>query len=103
MEYVNHPNHYNLDGRRECIVELEEDYGCSITRLFCATNAYKYLYRAGNKSNNSKEQDLAKAQWYMEYYFDLVEKEQAPLELPILDVEVNLVRKLVEMIDEVKK
>lgn len=64
MELVNHPSHYNIEGRKECIEELAENYGETIARIFCLTNAYKYLYRAGYKEGNTKEQDIAKAKWY---------------------------------------
>ena len=63
-ENVNHPTHYNLPGRKECIKEMEEKYGTLITATFCLTNAYKYIYRAGNKENSSKKQDIQKAIWY---------------------------------------
>mgnify|MGYP002861101768 CR=1 FL=1 len=64
---INHPSHYNVVGRKECIVEIQEKYGIEILITFCLTNAYKYLYRAGNKENNSYEQDIQKAQWYFDY------------------------------------
>ena len=64
---VNHPAHYNVAGKRECIVAMREDYGEIVTAIFCLTNAYKYLYRAGMKDGNSQEQDIAKAKWYYDY------------------------------------
>lgn len=67
VEQVNHPDHYNIPGKRECIEAMKEDYGELITTIFCLTNAYKYLYRAGNKKGNSKEQDISKAKWYYDY------------------------------------
>ena len=67
MEYVNHPKHYNVDGRKECIVEIEEKYGKYILVVFCLTNAYKYLYRAGLKPDNPEQQDLDKARFYFNY------------------------------------
>ena len=67
MSNVNHPTHYNLPGRKECIVEMEELFGLEATATFCLMNAYKYLYRAGNKVHNSKEQDVDKAMWYFEW------------------------------------
>lgn len=69
MEMVNHPNHYNLEGKKECIEQMREDYGETITAIFCLTNAYKYLYRAGHK--NDKKQDIAKAKWYLDYFKDI--------------------------------
>ena len=66
-EMVSHPSHYNKAGRKECIVEMEEKYGIPITIVFALSNAYKYLYRAGSKANNSFEQDNKKAMWYFDY------------------------------------
>ncbi len=74
-ENVNHPKHYQQKGRKECIVEMEELYGTYITAVFCLTNAYKYLYRAGNKAGNTKEQDMQKALWY----YTWVKNKQMPL------------------------
>lgn len=51
-EQVNHPSHYSKAGRKECIVEMEELYGAEVTVVFCLTNSYKYLYRAGDKFGN---------------------------------------------------
>lgn len=73
-EMVSHPSHYNKDGRKECIVEMEEKYGAEATAVFCLTNAYKYLYRAGDKIDNPMEQDKNKAQWYFNYTNKLIRK-----------------------------
>lgn len=62
-DQVNHPAHYNVPGRKECIEEMIEIYGPSAVYMFCTLNAYKYNYRAGHKDN--KEQDEAKAVWYI--------------------------------------
>ena len=69
-EQVNHPAHYNIEGRKECIVEMEEKYGAYTTAVFCLMNAYKYLYRAGTKDDNSEEQDIAKAKWYFDWVYN---------------------------------
>lgn len=73
-EQVNHPSHYAKAGRKECIVEMEEKYGAEYTVIFCLTNAYKYLYRAGDKADNPMEQDRNKAQWYFDYANKLIAK-----------------------------
>ena len=73
-EMVNHPSHYQQAGRKECIVEMLENYGAETTAIFCLTNAYKYLYREGEKEYNPKEQDRRKAQWYFEYANKLIDK-----------------------------
>lgn len=74
VEQVNHPSHYQKAGRKECIVEMEEKYGIPATIGFCLMNAYKYLYRAGDKADNSCEQDRRKAEWYFDYANKLLEK-----------------------------
>ena len=68
---VDHPTHYTKPGRKECIVEMRERYGSYITAIFCLTNAYKYLYRAGEKAHNPEQQDLDKAKWYFNYAKEL--------------------------------
>lgn len=73
-EMVVHPSHYNKDGRKECIVEMEEKYGAEATAVFCLTNAYKYLYRAGDKIDNPMEQDRNKAKFYFDYTNKLIAK-----------------------------
>ena len=79
-EHINHPIHYNIEGRKECIVEMLEKYGFHAVANFALLNSYKYLFRAGLKDGNSAEQDVKKAQWY----FDWVTNKSA--ELRILEV-----------------
>lgn len=64
---VCHPSHYSQDGRRECIEEMRVVFGDEAVREWCILTAYKYMYRAGNKSGNSEEQDKAKMAWYLDY------------------------------------
>lgn len=64
---VDHPKHYNQEGRMECIREMEIMFGQHDVDVFCKLNAYKYLYRAGEKEGEAKEKDMAKAQWYLNY------------------------------------
>ena len=66
-EQVNHPTHYSQYGRRECIEEMRVVFGDEAVREWCILTAYKYMYRAGNKSGNSEEQDKAKMAWYLDY------------------------------------
>lgn len=73
-EMVSHPLHYLKDGRKECIVEMEEKYGAEVTAVFCLTSAYKYIYRAGDKVGNPAEQDLGKARFYFNYTNKLIAK-----------------------------
>ncbi len=72
-EQVNHPAHYQKNGK-ECIEVMEEKYGPMAVYNFCICNAFKYEWRAGQKDGNSTEQDLAKAKWYREYAIKLFNK-----------------------------
>ena len=67
MNIVNNPPHYCQEGKKECIVEMEEKFGARAVIDFCLLNAYKYLYRRGVKEDNSYEQDTEKAKWYYNY------------------------------------
>lgn len=62
-EQVNHPAHYQKNGR-ECIDVMIEEFGVQAVINFCECNCFKYEWRAGEKAGNPKEQDLAKAMWY---------------------------------------
>lgn len=64
---VNHPTHYKQEGRRECIEEMRIMFGDDAVYKWAVMTAYKYRYRAGNKADNSAEQDHAKAEWYLSY------------------------------------
>ena len=62
-DMVNHPSHYNLPDRKECIDEMIDIYGLKDVAKWCEITAYKYKYRAGHK--DSLTQDVQKASWYM--------------------------------------
>lgn len=61
-DMVNHPSHYNLPNRKECIDEMIDIYGLKDVAKWCEITAYKYKYRAGHK--DSLTQDVQKAIWY---------------------------------------
>lgn len=61
-DMVNHPSHYNLPNRKECIDEMIDIYGLKDVAKWCEITAYKYKYRAGHK--DSFTQDMQKASWY---------------------------------------
>ena len=71
-EMVNHPNHYN-QGKRETIEEMRLMFGDQAVADFCRLSAYKYMRRADYKGK--QEEDLAKAEWYMDY-LDKMERER---------------------------
>ena len=81
-EYVNHPEHYNQMGRKECIVEMEDNFGAKITAIFCLTNCYKYLYRKDAKGE--PEQDKSKAVWYYNYFRTLEPKIGVSFDIGVL-------------------
>lgn len=68
---VNHPSHYQKDGK-ECIDVMLELYGIQAVINFCELNAFKYKWRAGLKTGESAEVDLKKAQWYADYRENLI-------------------------------
>ena len=53
---------------------MEDKYGGEVPAIFCLTNAYKYMYRAGDKADNPEEQDRNKAKWYFDYANKLIDK-----------------------------
>jgi len=71
-ELVNHPSHYNHQGRRECWDEMITYFGKYDVAIFDIVTAYKYYYRAGTKEGNSREQDIAKAHQYLDHAKKLI-------------------------------
>lgn len=69
-ETVNHPQHYNITGRKECIEEMIDIYGIDAVITFCNLNAYKYKYRHELKNG---DEDLQKADWYYSKILSLLE------------------------------
>ena len=67
---VNHPNHYNTN-KYECIDEMVAVFGVEDVKAFCKCNAWKYRYRSDAKNG---EEDLKKADWYLEKLMELKEK-----------------------------
>ncbi len=75
MEMINHPSHYNT-GKYECIDEMIALFGVEAVKDFCRCNAFKYRYRAGNKSGESAEKDMAKCEWYISKLMELEKKHE---------------------------
>lgn len=69
IDMVNNPLHYNRDGAMECIDEMITVFGKDIVACFCLCNVWKYRYRASDKGN---EEDLAKSDYYMSKYKELI-------------------------------
>ena len=70
---VAHPKHYNQTGRKECIEEMRDRFGKDAVIHFCMLNAYKYQYRADLKGKH--DEDIQKAQWYIDYANKLIRGE----------------------------
>ena len=69
---VNHPSHYT--GSIECIDAMVQQFGIEAVKSFCLCNAFKYLFRC-TKKHNTPIEDIKKAQWYINKYLELNEKE----------------------------
>lgn len=69
-DMVNHPSHYNIPGRKECIEEMIDRFGTEAAISFCRLNVYKYRYRAELKNGI---EDLKKADWYEAKMNELLE------------------------------
>lgn len=67
--YVHHPSHYET-GKFECIDVMLETQGKEAVKDFCVCNAFKYLYRHGNKNGL---EDIKKAVWYLNKFIELEE------------------------------
>ena len=71
QEQVNHPSHYGgKDNPYEAIKVID-----AWNLDFCLGNVVKYISRSGKKGNNSKEQDLKKALWYLEHEIESMKGE----------------------------
>jgi hypothetical protein len=58
MDMVNKPPHYESEHYPDCIEYTKHmDFACG--------NAFKYIYRNGNKENHSQKEDFKKANWYL--------------------------------------
>jgi hypothetical protein len=69
-ERVNHPSHYNQGGI-ECIDAMLSAYGKEDVKAFCKCNAFKYIWRTGQKNGI---EDIEKAIWYLNKYKELSEE-----------------------------
>jgi hypothetical protein len=69
MSKVNHPDHYGGADNPYEAIKVIEAWGLG----FCLGNAVKYLSRAGKKAGASKQEDLAKARWYIERELERIE------------------------------
>lgn len=68
-DYIN-PSHYK-QGDKETWEKMLEIWGKEAFIKHCEITAFKYIQRLGSKPNNSIEQDLEKARWYLNKAYDL--------------------------------
>lgn len=68
FDIVQRPKHYNKAGRKECIDEMVDIFGQTLTTIWAIMTAYKYQYRIGAK--DAVEQELGKIKWYEDYAID---------------------------------
>lgn len=67
VDMVNSPPHYRHPSGVECITIAEH-------MTFCRGNAFKYVWRAGEKGDEIE--DLKKAQWYLAREIARLEQER---------------------------
>lgn len=67
---VNHPSHYK--GKYECIELMRAMFGDDSVIGFCKCNSFKYRFRAGKKDGSSRDEDIAKAEFYEDYMMILL-------------------------------
>ena len=70
-EAVDHPEHYGGADNPYEAIKVIVAWGLG----FCLGNAVKYIARAGKKDPAKRVEDLKKARWYLDYYINLLEKE----------------------------
>lgn len=73
MDLVNRPAHYNAHGGLECIEAIQAMLGDNGFLAYCQGNVLKYCWRWEHKG---KEQDLRKADWYLQRMLECLEAMQ---------------------------
>jgi len=62
---VERPEHYS-SGQIECIDAMISAFGEEAVEAYCRVNAFKYVWRAGEKGDEETEkEDIRKAIWYL--------------------------------------
>lgn len=65
------PDHYKKSTSLECIEAMQIVFGDRAVINFCLCNAWKYVWRWKNKNG---QEDLKKANWYVDKGSELLEK-----------------------------
>lgn len=74
-EMVNHPSHYNLPDRKECIDEMIDIYRLKDVAKWCEITAYRCKYRARHASSFTNfVQGMHEAAWYTDKARELKSK-----------------------------
>ncbi|MBR1437026.1 MAG: DUF3310 domain-containing protein [Synergistaceae bacterium] len=68
MKEQTHPDYYKTDTGLEAIDVID---ALGLGQGFALGNAIKYIFRAGKKSEESVQDDIKKAIWYLEHFIDL--------------------------------
>ena len=89
--YADHPDHYNIEGRKECWDEMEDILGSEAVYWWCLGSIYKYIYRKGSKPGEPAEREKEKIYAYMAKANELMEREQ--IIPPDLEKFMDIVRK----------
>ena len=66
-DLINSPKHYKDGDGVECIDAMIAAFGREAVNTYCQIVSFKYLWRAGKKDGNDKQQDLAKCAWYTNF------------------------------------
>ena len=62
---VERPKHYS-SGQVECIDAMVSAFGTEAVQDYCRVNAFKYVWRAGEKGDaDTEKEDVRKAIWYL--------------------------------------
>ena len=80
MDNVNHPDHYTGFSNGAEVIDITENL------TFNCGNAVKYLARAGRTDGRNKglvEEDLYKAQWYIDREIERLAKVNVPRRLTV--------------------
>ncbi len=73
-DVVNKPSHYNSGGI-ECIYAIQESMSNIAYKGYLKGNIQKYLWRYETKHPHNPQQDLKKAQWYLNKLIEFQESE----------------------------
>jgi len=66
---VNHPSHYKFF-KKECIDVIKDCLTKEEFEGYVKGNILKYRFRAGLKDLDKRDEDLAKSNWYQDYFFE---------------------------------